>query len=1058
MAKNNELDEFGFEPIEASSQEDLSEFGFEPVEMSTEEDSVEGFEEPKSSQAEALGRGALQGATFGFSEELGAAALTPIEALRRKIAEYMEGTPENVDKQLKEQGFELPEEPSIYEELRDTARAEEAQSKEDFPSTYLAGEIAGGIAPALMTGGGSTAANVAGAVTKGGLKQAMKEGAKLGAKYGAVSGAGYSEADDLGGLAKDVALGGAIGAGSGAVLPVAVEGAKQAAGSAKSGMQKLLSFLPGADDIKAGYTYGRQGKAINTETVDKEIKSISSRILKNIEKAKKANNMKEVKERLEELGLKVNTKKAINEAIEDLRKIDADDMLGVQDKNLLGKLEQLAGKNIQEEQMLERATKAATKKQIESQSKQAQAVMKGEKKLAQEAIKTGDDLQSITDIQRAMDDLEVPFDTSQGQIAGTKGVFKGPEGDYTKSILSDATEFQPVIKKGVDASGRPVVTTTDLGSGKVSAMVGNIENKLQKDLTKMSVSEVEALRKQLNIVTNLAKAQGVADDPVMGRARQLASELKDLTDKAVQKVGDDELVKRRETFSNIFSAEELLGIDKKFAARGDINKELKEIALGGKLGFEKGFKGREEEELAKKLLGKDIITEADSAQLELLKKINTIMGREQYADNITKAGLYKKATADLPNVAGRAVRQVEKKVVSPTKNAIDSITALPKENITQFASKLQASESKGLQSIGNRLIDAMSKEGMAQSQALWALGQNPAFRELVKQHTIESDQALEDLMQSDSELNMESSDTTDEDLFGGMSTEIENEPSREPAMSDFTREKEGGQILTGYVPKNSSKSGVTIASGLDLGNFDLNKLDISDELKAKLEPYVGLKGSEAAKVAANLVVTEEEANQIDEALTTHNDVKVASKMEGLPEEYDNDNFKEGLESFTHNSPQGAKTLIDRVKAGKIDEAIDKGVEWNKTGGRFAAGLLQRRMEELYKMFPEKADLIQSEGKIEYDKYQDQTRRTWDQINTIEEAVQEAESAIDKVNQQQSSGDTTPVNQLDALLQKINSLQGSPEEIDDLENEAVQMESYADGQRLKEKIRKLQGLS
>ena len=511
-------------------------------------------------------------------------------------------------------------------------------------------------------------------------------------------------------------------------------------------------------------------------------------------------------------------------------------------------------------------------------------------------------------------------------------------------------------------------------------------------------------------------------------------------------------------FSDIFSAEELLGIDKPKAIRADINEELMAGELGSKLGFQKGFKDRSQAEVAKELLGDKIISPEQNQQLELLKKINRIMGREESADNITRAGLYRKATADLPNVAGRAVRQVEQKVISPTKAAVDSITALPKANVTEFATKLQSSENKGLQSIGNRLSDAMSKEGMAQSQALWALGQNPAFRSLVERHTLESEQSLEDMMQMDSELNMEASEPVlEEELTGQMSMESE-EPSREPAMSDFTREKEGGQILTGYVPKKSSKSGVTIASGLDLGNFDLNKLDISDELKAKLQPYVGLKGNEAAKVAAKLVVSEEEANQIDDALSSHNDAKVASKMEGLPEEYDNDDFKEGLESFTHNSPTGARTLINRVKEGKVDEAIDKGVEWNKTGGRFAAGLLQRRMEELYKMFPEKADLIQKEGKIEYDKYQDQTKRTWDEVNTIEEKVQEAETEIDRVNQQQSSGEATPLSQLDSLLEKINQLQGNPEDIDDLENEAVQMQSFADGQRLKEKIRRLQGLS
>lgn len=54
-----------------------------------------------------------------------------------------------------------------------------------------------------------------------------------------------------------------------------------------------------------------------------------------------------------------------------------------------------------------------------------------------------------------------------------------------------------------------------------------------------------------------------------------------------------------------------------------------------------------------------------------------------------------------------------------------------------------------------------------------------------------------------------------------------------------------GSILKGYVPlPKTTKSGVTIASGFDVGQLNLqafNKLPISDALKAKLKPYVGLK-------------------------------------------------------------------------------------------------------------------------------------------------------------------------------------------------------------------------
>ena len=77
---------------------------------------------------------------------------------------------------------------------------------------------------------------------------------------------------------------------------------------------------------------------------------------------------------------------------------------------------------------------------------------------------------------------------------------------------------------------------------------------------------------------------------------------------------------------------------------------------------------------------------------------------------------------------------------------------------------------------------------------------------------------------------------------------------------------------------------------------------------------------------------------------------------------------------------------------------------------------------------------------------------------VQEVQNEVEREIDRVNTQQGSGENTPLGQLDSLLEKINKLKASPEQIDDIENEAIQMESFADGQRLKEKIRRLQGLS
>ena len=75
-----------------------------------------------------------------------------------------------------------------------------------------------------------------------------------------------------------------------------------------------------------------------------------------------------------------------------------------------------------------------------------------------------------------------------------------------------------------------------------------------------------------------------------------------------------------------------------------------------------------------------------------------------------------------------------------------------------------------------------------------------------------------------------------------------------------------------------------------------------------------------------------------------------------------------------------------------------------------------------------------------------------------EIPEEAYREVDRVLQQQSSGDMSPISQLDSLLEKINNMSISQDDKDTLEDEAIAMEGHSDGNRLKEMIRKLNGLS
>lgn len=84
----------------------------------------------------------------------------------------------------------------------------------------------------------------------------------------------------------------------------------------------------------------------------------------------------------------------------------------------------------------------------------------------------------------------------------------------------------------------------------------------------------------------------------------------------------------------------------------------------------------------------------------------------------------------------------------------------------------------------------------------------------------------------------------------------------------FISELEGGPALKGYVPDpKNSNSGVTIATGFDIGQRSLNELYnlFAPELAKKLAPYYGLKKQKAVAALQKtpLRITAEQAEEID---------------------------------------------------------------------------------------------------------------------------------------------------------------------------------------------------
>lgn len=130
-------------------------------------------------KAEAFARGAGQGATLGFGDEIGAGVGT---VLQKVLPESMGGIDYG-------KGFL-----QLYRENRDSFRKDNKAAKDAHLGYYIAGNLAGGAPAAVATGGG------------GALRLAASS-----AGLGAASALGESEAQDVGGNLKDAAEGGAAG-------------------------------------------------------------------------------------------------------------------------------------------------------------------------------------------------------------------------------------------------------------------------------------------------------------------------------------------------------------------------------------------------------------------------------------------------------------------------------------------------------------------------------------------------------------------------------------------------------------------------------------------------------------------------------------------------------------------------------------------------------------------------------------------------------------------------------------------------------------------------------
>jgi GH24 family phage-related lysozyme (muramidase) len=123
---------------------------------------------------------------------------------------------------------------------------------------------------------------------------------------------------------------------------------------------------------------------------------------------------------------------------------------------------------------------------------------------------------------------------------------------------------------------------------------------------------------------------------------------------------------------------------------------------------------------------------------------------------------------------------------------------------------------------------------------------------------------------------------------------------------NFISRLEGGRRTRGYVPNpGTSRSGVTVGTGVDLGQMgdqDLDQLDLPDDLKEKLRLYLGKIKYEAVDFLGQypLVLTAEEAESLDTEVKTR-------FIQGLVRQ-----FNETADVSFEDLPDGVQTVIASV--------------------------------------------------------------------------------------------------------------------------------------------------
>lgn len=681
--------------------------------------------------ADDFSRGVIGGLTFGFGDEIAGG----LEA----GADLLTGST-SLDK-LKE----------AYQKHRDESRTLYKQAEERSPIASTIGNITGGIAPALLTMGGSSAVQGAGALAR------IAAGAKAGLASGAVSGLGTSEADSIGGDIENTAKGAAYGALAGGALTTAVEGVKGLGRNLK-GVGKFIADTDLVQTPLEGRTEGLK----NRDLITRSGKKAANEILDDAS---------------DEIG---NT---FESAIDDAGKAVGESKENIADKTY--KASQ-AIKVLQDRiKLLENTPGTTAQKSAIELKKVLKDALEGIEKSQEVNYKTFSPDKVVPGVSSAKEELELELamQNANRKVFGRpelKSSYVSSEAPTGKKLLTRLA----TAEEQVGATERAVPIFDDAGnvvSHKLSAddLAGNFTNTANvktvldtpgvpeqilpgevKSFTEMLKSRVggadpEAMTgKQLLQMKNVLTQLGGVSVDGSTLPDQIGRNFSKLSAEDFNKVltnSEPEFASANKNYSSLIKALKNLGIKDEFFTIDPLtNEEILTPQAKNKLGSllirsgraEETQSGRNASNLLKDSIDRlsDINPEAAKSLTEKTKDASNLfnlMQKTQGFNFANKSTFLKSGLGAIGNVEGLVERKARDAISSGAK----SLSNLAPDEIKQMAQKLISSGSAAKMKLAQELGPIMqNKDNVSRNAAIFALQQNPEYRKMLQEQDKEEDQ------------------------------------------------------------------------------------------------------------------------------------------------------------------------------------------------------------------------------------------------------------------------------------------------------------------------------